>query len=58
MYMQDSLRHVIDCFERGILHRYHFANSWEKFMENVIVGIVSLLLFGYLFVAMLWPEKF
>jgi len=27
-------------------------------METVIVGIISLLLFGYLFVAMIWPEKF
>jgi len=27
-------------------------------MENVIVGIISLLLFAYLFVAMVWPEKF
>jgi len=27
-------------------------------METIIVGIVSLLLFGYLFVAMIWPEKF
>jgi K+-transporting ATPase KdpF subunit len=28
------------------------------FMENIIVGIVSLLLFGYLLVAMIRPEKF
>jgi len=27
-------------------------------MENIIVGIIALLLFGYLLVAMLWPEKF
>jgi K+-transporting ATPase KdpF subunit len=27
-------------------------------MENIVVGIISLLLFGYLLVAMLWPEKF
>jgi len=27
-------------------------------MENIIVGIVSLLLFVYLLVAMLRPEKF
>jgi K+-transporting ATPase KdpF subunit len=27
-------------------------------MENVIVGIVALLLFIYLFVAMIRPEKF
>jgi len=27
-------------------------------MENLIVGIVALLLFGYLLVAMIRPEKF
>jgi len=27
-------------------------------MENIIVGIIALLLFGYLFIAMLYPEKF
>jgi K+-transporting ATPase KdpF subunit len=27
-------------------------------MENLIVGIISLLLFGYLFLAMVNPEKF
>ncbi|MGA2246163.1 MAG: K(+)-transporting ATPase subunit F [Verrucomicrobiota bacterium] len=27
-------------------------------MENIIVGVVALLLFGYLFVAMVHPEKF
>jgi len=27
-------------------------------METIIVGIVALLLFGYLFVAMVRPEKF
>ena len=27
-------------------------------MENVIVGLVALLLFVYLFVAMIRPEKF
>jgi len=27
-------------------------------METIIVGIISLLLFGYLFVAMIWPETF
>jgi len=27
-------------------------------MENVIVGIIALLLFGYLFLAMIRPEKF
>gem|GEM_PF-813672 len=34
------------------------AKSYRRFMENLIVGIISLLLFGYLFVAMIWPEKF
>jgi K+-transporting ATPase KdpF subunit len=27
-------------------------------MEATIVGIIALFLFGYLFVAMIWPEKF
>jgi len=27
-------------------------------MENLIVGMVALLLFAYLFVAMIRPEKF
>jgi len=27
-------------------------------METIIVSVVALLLFGYLFVAMIWPEKF
>jgi len=27
-------------------------------MENIVVGVISLLLFVYLFVAMVWPEKF
>ena len=30
----------------------------EGIMENIIVGIIALLLFGYLFVAMIKPEKF
>lgn len=28
------------------------------YMENIIVGIIAVLLFGYLFVAMIRPEKF
>jgi len=27
-------------------------------MWNLVVAVVSLLLFIYLFVAMIWPEKF
>jgi len=27
-------------------------------METVVVGMIALLLFIYLFVAMIWPEKF
>jgi len=27
-------------------------------MENIIVGLVALLMFAYLFVAMIRPEKF
>lgn len=29
-----------------------------KIMENIVVGVVALLLFIYLMVAMLRPEKF
>jgi K+-transporting ATPase KdpF subunit len=28
------------------------------FMENIIVGLIALSLFAYLFVAMVYPEKF
>jgi K+-transporting ATPase KdpF subunit len=36
-----------------------FAKSCKgKIMENVIAGIIALLLFVYLMVAMLRPEKF
>jgi K+-transporting ATPase KdpF subunit len=27
-------------------------------METIVVGIIALSLFAYLFVAMIWPEKF
>jgi K+-transporting ATPase KdpF subunit len=27
-------------------------------MGTIIIGIIALLLFGYLLVAMIWPEKF
>jgi len=27
-------------------------------MENLVIGLIALALFGYLLVAMLWPEKF
>jgi len=27
-------------------------------MENIIAAIIAVLLFGYLFAAMIWPEKF
>jgi K+-transporting ATPase KdpF subunit len=32
--------------------------SKERPMGVIIVGIVALLLFAYLFVAMIYPEKF
>ncbi len=35
-----------------------FAKKSRRTMENIVVGIISLLLFVYLFVAMVWPEKF
>jgi K+-transporting ATPase KdpF subunit len=34
------------------------ARRCEGAMENIIVGIVALLLFIYLLVAMIRPEKF
>jgi K+-transporting ATPase KdpF subunit len=34
------------------------ARKCKQVMENIIVGIVALLLFVYLLVAMLRPEKF
>jgi K+-transporting ATPase KdpF subunit len=30
----------------------------HHFMENIIVGLIALALFAYLFVAMVYPEKF
>jgi K+-transporting ATPase KdpF subunit len=30
----------------------------RHFMENIIVGLIALVLFGYLFIAMVYPEKF
>ena len=34
------------------------ANSRKETMENLIIGGIALLLFAYLVVAMLRPEKF
>jgi K+-transporting ATPase KdpF subunit len=34
------------------------AASSEKPMENLVVGLIALVLFLYLLVAMLRPEKF
>jgi len=30
----------------------------RKFMGTLIVGLISLALLVYLFIAMIWPEKF
>jgi K+-transporting ATPase KdpF subunit len=30
----------------------------KHFMETLVVGLTAVLLFAYLFVAMVWPEKF
>jgi K+-transporting ATPase KdpF subunit len=30
----------------------------KPFMENIIVGLIALALFAYLFIAMVYPEKF
>jgi K+-transporting ATPase KdpF subunit len=35
-----------------------FAKNYRTFMENLIVGIIALLLFAYLFAAIIRPEKF
>jgi K+-transporting ATPase KdpF subunit len=29
-----------------------------NYMENILVGLIALALFAYLFVAMVYPEKF
>ena len=31
---------------------------YDTQMKTLVVGIIALLLFAYLFVAMIWPEKF
>lgn len=48
---------------RGVLHRERRLRPFLRktvgpTMETVIVGLVALLLFVYLFVAMVRPEKF
>jgi K+-transporting ATPase KdpF subunit len=30
----------------------------NRFMENLIIGVIALALFAYLFVTMIYPEKF
>jgi len=30
----------------------------RTFMENLVVGLIALALFVYLFIAMVYPEKF
>jgi K+-transporting ATPase KdpF subunit len=60
---------VAACYDRPDLHRHHRGllcgqRSLRLFlretliMENLIVGGISVLLFLYLVVAMLRPEKF
>jgi K+-transporting ATPase KdpF subunit len=34
------------------------ASGFKEFMGTIIVGIISLALLIYLFIAMIWPEKF
>jgi K+-transporting ATPase KdpF subunit len=36
----------------------HWCEKLWKFMENIIVGLIALALFAYLFIAMVYPEKF
>jgi K+-transporting ATPase KdpF subunit len=35
-----------------------WATLKHFFMETLVVGLIAVLLFAYLFVAMVWPEKF
>jgi len=46
---------VYFCLVRG---RKVLPPQSEMIMESIIVSTVALLLFIYLLVAMLWPEKF
>jgi K+-transporting ATPase KdpF subunit len=45
-------------FRRERALRPRLRKIVRRFMENIIVGLVSLALFIYLLVAMLQPEKF
>lgn len=49
--------------DRRLLHRGRplrpaVRKTLGRAMENILVGLVALVLFGYLLVAMLCPEKF
>ena len=35
-----------------------FAKNFRSDMETIIAGLIALLLFAYLVIAMLYPEKF
>ena len=44
-------------FERALRPLVRAAiRRWN--METLLIGLIALALFGYLFVAMVWPEKF
>ena len=59
----DYDRHDLHFSGGAVLRGQRFVHSLlrktlKRIMENLIVGIVALLLFAYLFVAMIRPEKF
>jgi len=47
-----------DLFCSGRIVRPLVWKTVTKLMETIIVGVIALLLFIYLFVAMIRPEKF
>jgi len=58
-YDGPDLHHCRDCgfFGRATL-RTLVRQTLNRFMENIIVGLIALALFAYLFVAMVYPENF
>ena len=49
---------VVACFRRQRTLRPLLRETVGAPMETIIVGLIALLLFVYLFVAMIRPEKF
>jgi K+-transporting ATPase KdpF subunit len=42
----------------GAIHPTPVREPEGAFMENIVVGVISLLLFAYLLAAVIRPEKF